>query len=281
MHMTVAVGIAEALVSVRDDLQGTVKFIFQPSEENTEGAAAVIADGALENPAPSAIFAVHCAPLEVGTIGSRAGMLLGGIDLVQVEITGDGEIEKAAGLVGDVLSDINTVDMSGGLEGSGESDAFVMAAIFDQQPSDGGGVMVTGIVRASGDEEHKRAKKAVEENINEITVDGVKLELTYTGYVVPPVMNDTALVERGNAVIEEVAGEDALYEIEGVIPFFSEDFAHFQKRIPGVMYYLGVSNSKKGTVGLPHSPMFVADEGAIVFGAFAMANILADYLAQH
>jgi amidohydrolase len=65
IHTTVGLGVARALASIRDDLPGTVKFIFQPAEENLQGAAAMIDDGVLENPAPRAIFAVHSAPFEV------------------------------------------------------------------------------------------------------------------------------------------------------------------------------------------------------------------------
>ena len=90
-----------------------------------------------------------------------------------------------------------------------------------------------------------------------------------------------ALVARGNAVIEKLAGPDALYVVEGVTPFFSEDFSQFQQHMPGALYYLGVSNSANGTMGLPHSPAFVADEGAIVFGARTMSAILIDYLENH
>jgi metal-dependent amidase/aminoacylase/carboxypeptidase family protein len=48
----------------------------------------------------------------------------------------------------------------------------------------------------------------------------------------------------------------------------------FQEQVPGAFFYLGVSNTAKGTAGMPHSPNYVADEGAIVFGARAMAAVL-------
>ncbi|MCK5406237.1 MAG: amidohydrolase, partial [Candidatus Krumholzibacteria bacterium] len=111
MHVTIAVGMAEAMATVRDELSGTVVFIFQPSEENGEGAAAVIKDGALEDPKPQAIFAVHCAPLEAGVIGSKPDMLLGGLDVVQVRLTGEGDHDAAAEMVNGVLAEVNTVSM--------------------------------------------------------------------------------------------------------------------------------------------------------------------------
>jgi amidohydrolase len=280
IHVTIAVGMAEALSAVRDRLSGTVVFLFQPAEENGEGAAAMIADGALENPKPQAIFAVHCAPLEVGVIGSKPDMLLGGLDVVQVRITGEGEHDPAAEAVSAVLAGINTVSM-GVPQLDGESD-FTMAGLFQAGPAeDGNGTMLVGMVRCSSEERHSTARAAIEEQVAAITAEGLTIELDYTEYAVPPVMNDAGLVARGNAVVQQLAGPDALYVVDGVTPFFSEDFSRFQQHVPGALYYLGVSNSAKGTVGLPHSPMFVADEGAILFGADAMSAILVDYLENH
>ncbi len=53
-----------------------------------------------------------------------------------------------------------------------------------------------------------------------------------------------------------------------------EDFGHFQARIPGVMYYLGVSNTATGTEGMPHTPGYVADEGSILVGARVMSALV-------
>jgi amidohydrolase len=280
MHVAIAVGMAEAMATVRDELSGTVVFIFQPSEENGEGAAAVIKDGALEDPKPQAIFAVHCAPLEAGVIGSKPDMLLGGLDVVQVRLTGEGDHDAAAEMVNGVLAEVNTVSM-GVPQIDGQSD-FTMAGLFQAGPAeDGNGTMLVGMVRCSSDERHDAAKAAIEEQVEAITADGVTIQIEYSKYMIPPVMNDADLVARGNAVVEEFAGSDALYLIEGVTPFFSEDFSQFQQHMPGALYYLGVSNSANGTMGLPHSPMFVADEAAIVFGASAMLAILVDYLENH
>ena len=280
IHVTIAVGMAEALSTVRDELSGTVVFIFQPAEENGEGAAATIKDGALENPKPQAIFGVHCAPLEIGVIGSKPDMLLGGLDVVQVRITGEGDHDPAAAAVAAALAEVNTVSM-GVPQLDGESD-FTLAGVFQAGPAeDGNGTMLVGMVRCSSEERHNTAKAAIEEQVAAITADGVTISMEYARYMIPPVMNDADLVARGNAVVQELAGSDALYVIDGVTPFFSDDFSQFQQHIPGALYYLGVSNSAKGTMGLPHSPMFVADEGAIVFGANTMSAILVDYLENH
>lgn len=63
-----------------------------------------------------------------------------------------------------------------------------------------------------------------------------------------------------------------------MVPAFSEDFGSFQALVPGVMFFLGVSNSGAGTAGLPHSPDFVADEGALAVGARAIGAAMIDVL---
>jgi amidohydrolase len=65
-----------------------------------------------------------------------------------------------------------------------------------------------------------------------------------------------------------------------VVPAFSEDFGSFQERVPGMMFFLGVSNPEKGIVGMPHSPGYAADDEAIFVGARAMAAVLLDFLGS-
>lgn len=183
IHATVALATAEGLSEVRADLPGRVVFIFQPAEENVTGARAMLATGVLEQWKPEAIFAFHTAPLEVGTIGTKPGVLLAGRGTPE-------EIEA-------------------GRPGSA-----------------------------------------------------------------PGVTNDPALEARTRSVIRSVVGPENLIELTRVTPGFSEDFGHFQSRIPGVMYYLGVSNAVAGTEGMPHSPNYVADEGSILVGARVMSALV-------
>ena len=79
-HVAVGLGVAEVLASMRAELRGTVKLLFQPAEENVQGARAMIADGVLEAPTPTAMFALHTAPFPVGAIGVGPGVGLTGWD---------------------------------------------------------------------------------------------------------------------------------------------------------------------------------------------------------
>jgi metal-dependent amidase/aminoacylase/carboxypeptidase family protein len=273
IHTTVALGIAEALAAVRARLPGTVVFIFQPAEENVQGARAMIADGVLRDPAPGAIFAVHTAPLEVGQIGSVEGMALPGYDQVTVWVRGTGDLEQAAGRYAQAIRAAST-----GREVAPEE--FVLAMAGRPHAEDGAWV-VTGLVRAGSIATRARARQIILRGVAEVAQEGVAPEVRYEDLVLPDMVNDTALVRSTLGAIRAAVGAEALVEVNQVTPYFSEDFAWFQQQVPGAMYWLGVSNSALGTVGMPHTPGYVADEGAIAVGSKAMAAVLLDYLATH
>ncbi len=113
-----------------------------------------------------------------------------------------------------------------------------------------------------------------------VDAEGVSYDLTYDEQALPDMVNDVELVRSTLPTIRSVVG-DGLLEVNQVTPYFSEDFAYFQQHIPGAMYWLGVSNSELGYVGMPHSPGFVADEESIIIGARVMAAVLLDYLETH
>ncbi len=280
IHTTIGVGLAEALVTVQDRIAGTVVFLFQPAEETGEGAAAMIQDGALADPQPEAIYGIHCAPLEKGIVASKSGMMLGGLDIVQVRLTGAGDHDAVAETVDGILADVNTVKAhTPALEGES---SFTLAGVFQTGPAeDGNGTMLIGMVRCSSEDEHDAARANIEERLAAIATSDVDIETDYTKYHIPPLMNDADLVANGNAVIERNVGANAIFHVDGVSPFFSEDFAQFQQHIPGAMFFLGVSNSAQGIVGLPHSPNFVADESAIAFGVNTMSAVLVNYMESH
>ena len=287
VHVTVALGIAEALTSIRKDFSGTVKFIFQPSEENAEGAKAMIADGVLENPDPEVILALHCAPLEVGQVGSVEGMLLPGLDVVQVIINGEGDLKSSAEAIAKVISGVSTVSFASIQElefgpASGQDSIqndFIFAVVVSsgENPEKNQWIL-KAMARTSSEENSAKAKKNIQAGIEKLDLPDISYKVNYTNGVVPAVMNDPALVSGALDTIRSLLGEEGLVVVEQVPPFFGEDFAFYLQKIPGVMYWLGVSNEKKGILGLPHHPQFAVDEEAIFVGARTMAAVLLNYL---
>lgn len=285
MHVTVGLGIAEVLAANRAHLAGTVKFLFQPAEENAEGARAMIADGALEDPAPEAIFAVHSAPLPTGQFGSRPGMMLPGLDIIKITLSGDGDFAAAAEACSNVLAGVSTTEglapnheeNDDAMDAAMDPGAFISAGAFSSEAA-GDGWMVTGMARASSEQMHARAKSGIEKGLAALPLDGIEYKLLYVERAIAPVNNDADLVARADKIFRSIGGDAAVLTLGETTPFFSEDFAFFQEVVPGALFFMGVSNEEKGIVGMPHHPMFVADEAAIAVGVKNMSLVLVDFL---
>ena len=87
-HVAILMGVASVLAEMRDELPGTVKFLFQPAEEGPGGAAPMIADGAMEDPDVDAVFGLHVFPMPVGTIATRPGGMLASSDGLRIVVRG-------------------------------------------------------------------------------------------------------------------------------------------------------------------------------------------------
>ena len=74
LHAAIAVGIAALLAAQADTMRGSVTFLFQPAEETLEGAAAMIAAGAVDDPVPEAIFTLHSWPMPTGRVACGEGV---------------------------------------------------------------------------------------------------------------------------------------------------------------------------------------------------------------
>lgn len=272
IHTTVALGVAEGLTAIRDRLSGTVVFYFQPAEENLEGAAAMLAAGALRDPTPAAVFAVHSAPLEVGQIGSVEGLALPGLRQVVVTLRGTGDLRETSRAYVRAVSLVQTPrDVP-------PADYARVLCCRSVATSTAGEWRLVATVRAGGPDARARALAGIERAASEVQIAGVTAQVIDEGFFLPDTFNDTTLVRRSLPAVRAALGPAGLVEVNAVTPFFGEDFSRFQQVVPGAMFWLGVSNSRRGTSGMPHDPAFVADEDAIVAGAKSMAAVLVRYL---
>lgn len=279
VHTTVGLGVAEALAAVRDELPGTVKLIFQPAEETAAGARAMVADGALAEPTPEAIFAVHTGPLPVGQVGAVEGLTLVGRDMVSVRPRAGADRAAVEAAVREALTAAATVPTP--------TSFFELAMM----PLPEGEFALAGVVRAtdqeilgqvmpSSDATRRRARQVIEERLAAAAEAGLAFDLDYSEKTVAGVWSDPELVKSSYDAIRGALGEDGLIVTGGGPPAFSEDFGSLLEEIPGAMYWLGVANAEKGYNGMPHHPAYAADEGAIEAGARAMAAVVWDFLAR-
>lgn len=279
VHVTVGLAIAEGVAVVRNDIAGSVMLVFQPAEENATGARAMLADDVFGSAKPDAIYAVHTAPFPVGQLGAKPGGMMAGRDVVQVSISGSGDLDAAADSVRALISGVSTLTLRDAVQSA--PDDFILAQLFPGHGTSGSNRRtVHAQITTANPDVRMQAKTMILGRLASLQLAGVTIEPEYRDRVMAGVTNDSSLVSRANTRIGAVLGDEAVILMEGVPPAFSEDFGSFQDTVPGVMYFLGVSNPSTGTVGMPHSPDYVADEGAILVGAKAMTAVFLDWLLE-
>jgi amidohydrolase len=292
VHTAIELGVAEVLSKMRDQIAGTIKFIFQPAEEGPPpgeegGALLMIKEGALENPRPQAIFGLHVMPnIEVGQIGYNSGPAMASSDRFEVTIRGkkvhgayphDGvdAVVVAAECVTALQSirsrRINTMEplviTIGSIHGGNRFNI-----IADE-------VKLEGTMRTLNEEVRSGAQAMMRETLAGVTAAyGAKFELVFDKPN-PVTYNDPKLVEETLPTMKRVIGESNLFTPRPQMG--AEDFSYFQKIVPGFFYFLGVGNKAKGITAMIHTPEFDVDEESLVIGVKVMSSVLVDYLDRH
>jgi metal-dependent amidase/aminoacylase/carboxypeptidase family protein len=270
VHATIGLAVAETFAAVRDRLAGSVMLVFQPAEETASGARAMLADGVFAGERPVAIYAVHTAPLELGTLGTMAGGLMAGRDQLWVGVSGTGDLAPVAAAARGIVERMANVGTD---PSAWPADVVFVNGVDRRQVASGAWEVTAGLAIAEP-ATRERVRATLIRELAALERPGVRVAVQYDAKTVAGVTNDPALVARADAAIARALGAGALRPIRGVVPGFSEDFGSFQDQVPGVMYFLGVSNTAKGTRGMPHSADYVADDGAIVVGARAMVAVM-------
>jgi amidohydrolase len=292
VHTTVELGVAEVLSKMREEVRGTVKFIFQPAEEGAPageegGAKLMIKEGALEAPRPQAIFGLHTDPnLQAGQVGYHSGPAMASSDTFAITVRGKSSHGAQPQLGVDAvvvaaqcvlaLQNIRSrridpleplVITVGTIQGG---DRFNVIA---------GEVKMTGTMRTFSDAVRERSIALMRETLQNVTAAyGATFELNLgdSNFVT---YNEPALVEETLPTIRRVVGPANALAIKPFMP--AEDFSSFQKVVPGFYYFLGVGNRERGITAGWHTPNFDVDEESLVVGVKVMSNVLLDYLERH
>jgi amidohydrolase len=278
IHVTCALGAAMLLAAEKDSLRGSVRFLFQPAEEINDGAKAMLADGAMDNPKPDMIFGLHNHPeIPAGKVGVKEGALMASVDTIRITVTGKGghgalphrDIDPITASAA-VISALQTVVSRNvdPLQPAVVSLGTIHAGTANNVIPDV--VEMTGTVRTFNEELRSSMESMIRRVVeNTSAALGCKGELAYC-YDLPPVMNDPDAAAIGRRAVESVAGAEAV-----VVPVPSmggEDFALLRQKAPGCFFWLGVGNPEIGAVHPWHSPYFTADESALPIGAGVLAQ---------
>jgi amidohydrolase len=292
VHTAVLMGVAEVLAGMKANLPGTVKFIFQPAEEGTPsgedgGAGLMVKEGALENPKPDAIFALHVFPdWEAGTIAYHSGGALASADGLHITVKGVqthgaipwGGVDPVV-VSAQIILGLQTIE-SRQVEVIRAPSIVTIAMIHGGVRSNiiPDSVEMTGTIRALDNDMRKDIHARVKRTAEQIAASaGASAQVTID-IGDPVTVNDPALTARMLPTLERVAGKNNVL----VAPpkTGAEDFSLFAEKVPGLFIFLG--SRPKGvdpaTVAQNHSPRFFVDESCIPLGIRAMANLAVDYL---
>ena len=285
-HVAIMMGTAEVLAGMKERIPGTVKFIFQPAEEGLGGAEAMIADGALQNPRPSAIFGLHVWPSALGSLSTRAGGFMAAADQIDIVVKGRQTHGSAPWSGVDPIVIAAQIVMGLQTVASRQIDVTSAPAVITIGMIQGGNrgniipdsVVMIGTIRTFDPEMRKDIHARVKRTVEDIAHSGgatARVTLSIGGLIT---QNDVSLLEKMTPTLQRTAGDGGFKTINPVTG--SEDFPAFTKEIPGLFYFLGVAPKGMDQKSQPanHSPLFFADEAALPTGVRAMTNLAVDYL---
>ncbi|MBX7187844.1 MAG: amidohydrolase [Vicinamibacteria bacterium] len=292
-HMAILLGAAHVLASLKPQLSGSVKFIFQPAEEGPPpgeegGAELMVKEGVLEDPKVDAIFGLHVFPYETGTLAWRPRGIMAAGDRIEITVTGR-QTHGAQPWAGvDPIVTGSQIVMALQTLVSRQADLTLAPAILTIGAFNGGNrhniipneVKMLGTLRTYDKPMREMLIERIRRTVALIAQSaGATAEVAFSQRL-PVTYNDPALTTRMDATLRRVAGSKAMPDMNPVTP--SEDFSYYQEKVPGVFFFLGVT--PKGTapadIYANHSPRFFADEAALVTGVRAMSNMAVDYLTR-
>ena len=293
-HVAILMAAAQVLTEIKEDIPGTIKFIFQPAEEGAPkgeegGADMMIAEGVLENPAPSAIFGLHIGQHgAAGTANYRPNGFMASAQRFDIEIqgvqthgarpwAGIDPIVVAGQIVGALQTIVSRqIDITSApaVVTVGSIHAGVRNNIVPETAS------LSGTIRTFDPE----VRLAIHEKIYRIATNigesqGAQVTVDIDPGV-PVTFNDASLTEAMVPTLRRVYGAENVF-MSGRITG-AEDFSFYQQAIPGFFFFIGGRPQEIAPENaIPnHSPYFYVDEAALVPGVKAMSHLALDYLKQ-
>ena len=278
VHTASLLGVVKILNSLKQEWEGSVKFIFQPAEEMLPGGAQqMIKEGVLENPKVNKMLGQHVFPdLEVGKVGFRPGKYMASTDELHITIKGKGghaalphkynsPLLAAAKLITELdesfkkEADRPSVLAIGFIEGLGSTNVIPEK------------VNLKGTLRAM-DEDFRALAHNKMLAISNAIAQAYKVEIDFDirkGY--PCLVNDEDLTNKSIAFAKQYMGADNVIDLP--IRMTAEDFAYYSHEVASTFYRLGTANKSKGIIHGLHTSRFNIDEQALKTGMGLMAYL--------
>ncbi len=284
-HVAMLLGAAKLLASHKDELRGTVKFLFQPAEEHggRGGAKPMIEDGVMNNPKVDYVFGLHID----GTHKSREFCFRGGAiaaapDTFKIRIVGKGGhgsephrtidpvyvaaqlIIALQGVSGRMIDPVQPFVITVGSVHSGTKENII--------PDE---AHLEGTIRTLDEATRRRAKaKAQQVSQGVARAFGAKALVEFEKDAYPVTVNDARVTEQAMKIIKNIPGT----KTKIIKPILGgEDFSRFLHKAPGTFYFLGTVNSSKGCIYPNHSSRFKVDEDVLKYGAASLAMLAIEF----
>jgi len=295
-HMAILLAVAEILAKNKNDLRGTVKFIFQPAEEGApvsdgvSGAELMIKEGVLENPKVEAIFGLHIQSLlPSGQLAYRSGGLMASVDGVDIKVKGQGahgatpwDSVDPIVISSQIINGLQTIvsrqtelTKGGAVITIGSMHAGIRRNIIPEE------AMLEGTIRAFDDNMQKKIHADIIRTATKIAESaGGKAEVNIQ-VMYPATVNDAKLTEQMSPSLQRAAGAENVKITLQVT--MAEDFSFFQKKVPGFFFFLGAypADMKLDKQPTHHTADFMIDERALTTGVKALINLTMDYMVMN
>jgi len=296
-HMAMLMGAAKVLTSMKDKLNGKVKFIFQPAEEGAPagekgGAEIMVKEGVLKSPDVDVIFGLHISSAQdVGTVRYKEGGIMAAVDPYKIVVKGKqahgaypwksvDPIVTAAqiimGLQTIVSREVKLIDSAavvsiGMIQGGNRSNII---------PSE---VEMVGTIRTLNPHIRKHIHQSVRNKATSIAKSmNATAEVTLPlDYSYPITYNEPSLMRKMMPVLEQTAGKENTLHSKAVTG--AEDFSFFQEQVPGLYLFVGGKAKDMPVEQAPghHTPEFQIDESGMKLGVKLLSNLTLNYMANH
>lgn len=295
-HMAILMGAAQVLSSMKSELHGTVKFIFQPAEEGVEpgqkgGAEQMVKEGVLENPKVDVVFGLHInSQTEVGKITYRPGGTMAGVNDMQIIVKG----RSAHGaypwssvdpivVAAEIINSLQTI-VSRNINVTENPAVVTIGAINGGNRSNiiPERVEMLGTLRALTPADEKQLVYRVTQ-IATKTAEALgataEVKIPYSNHY-PVTFNDSSLTQQMLPSLQKTAGTENVLLRPPVTG--AEDFSFYQEKVPGLFIFLGGMPKGQDPIKAPshHTPDFYIDESGFTLGVKALCNLTMDYMTS-
>lgn len=291
-HIAILMGVAEVLSQMKNQIHGTVKFIFQPAEEGAPkgeegGAELMVKEGVLKNPDVDAIFGLHIGSgNNVGTISYKSGGIMAASQSYEINVKGkQAHGSRPWSSIDPIVASVKIID---GLQTiiSRESELTKEGAVITVGMINSGirsniipeSAKIIGTIRTLDYGMQDFINKRMNEMVPAIAkayraTATIEIEKGY-----PITYNDEELTAKMLPTLQRIATANNVIEIDAITG--AEDFSFFQQKVPGFYFFLGgkALDVKPENAAGHHTPDFMLDESGFLLGVKTMTALALDYL---